>query len=151
MKILLFTLLIISYSVAKGQDTLDYEMVDAFRLDKKYSTEVLNFLIGKGELTKSEIEEKRLNIFQSVYAIDILDSGKLDDSGIYRFGILQSHGTSYLLLKSTNSIDIISDLEENSLKQNVDHFLNSHAEELGPEMIADYKKALDKWFSNRHF
>ena len=132
----------------KAQDTLTYTLVDAFRIDKEFSTPVLNFLIKKGEITKEEVDVKRLNVFNYVYMIDILNHKKLNDVGIYKFGLTQSHGDVYLLLKREDGIEIISDLSPEKINMKVKTFLSENADKLGELDIEKYKQAIEEFLQN---
>ncbi|GEO23824.1 hypothetical protein [Cyclobacterium qasimii] len=152
MKKLFFLIaLIISISHLKAQDTLNYELVDAFRIDKKFSSEILNYLIKKGELTKSEVDERMLNIFQSVYVIDIFNPNNLNQNGIYRFGRITSHGDIYLLIKSENKIEIINDFSHEAIQKKVGNFLQQESNEFDGHTIKNYQEALNNWFVNRSY
>ena len=131
-----------------AQDTLTSTLVDGFRIDKDYSTPVLNYLIRKGEITKEEIEEERLNVFNYIYMVDIIDHKKLNDIGIYRFGLIQSHGEVYLLLKDENGIEIISDLSPEKINMKVKTFLSENADRLGEKDIEKYKQAIEEFLQN---
>lgn len=133
---------------AKAQDTLTNTLVDAFRIDKDYSTPVLNYLIRKGEITKEEIEEERLNVFNYIYMIDIIDHKKLNDIGIYRFGLIESHGEVFLLLKDKNGIEIISDLSPEKFNMKVKTFLSENADKLGERDLEKYKQAVEEYLQN---
>lgn len=135
----------------KAQDTLNYGLVDAFRIDKKFSTEILNYLIKKGELKKSEVDERRLNIFQSVYVIDIFNHDNLNQNGIYRFGRITSHGDVYLLIKSENQIEIINDFSHEVIQKEAEEFLQLESNGFDGQTKREYKIALSKWFENRSF
>ncbi|HLW32143.1 MAG TPA: hypothetical protein VKX40_07765 [Aequorivita sp.] len=150
-KLILITAAFLSFYQIQAQDTLNYELVDAFRIDKKYSPEILNYLIKKGELTKSEIDERRLNVFQYVYVIDIIEPNKLNENGIYRFGIIRSHGDVYLLVKSDNQVEIINEFTHKTIEQKVDEFLNLKSNEFDDITAEKYKTALSKWFENRSY
>ncbi|AKP52913.1 hypothetical protein [Cyclobacterium amurskyense] len=152
MKKLLFLIaLIISISHLKAQDTLNYELVDAFRIDKKFSPEILNYLIKKGELTKSEVDEQMLNIFQSVYVIDIFYPENLNQNGIYRFGRITSHGDVSLLIKSEDQIEIINNLNYEEIQKKVGNFLQQESNEFDDPTIKNYQEALNNWFVNRSY
>jgi|TARA_R110002096_G_C14337453_1_gene701851 hypothetical protein len=143
--------LFFSFSHLKAQDTLNYGLVDAFRIDKKFSTEVLNYLIIKGELTKSEVDERMLNIFQNVYVIDIFNSDNFNQNGIYRFGRISSHGNVYLLIKSDNQIEIINDFNYEVIKKKVENFLQQKSNKFDDYTIKKYQEALNKWFENKSY
>ncbi|WP_114752069.1 hypothetical protein [Pleomorphovibrio marinus] len=149
--IFLIIVLILSISHLKAQDTLNYQLVDAFRIDKKFSTEVLNYLIKNGELTKSEVDERMLNIFQNVYVIDIFNPDNLNQNGIYRFGRISSHADVYLLIKSENQIEIINDFNHEVIQKKVDKFLQQESNEFDDQTIKKYKTALSNWFENRSY
>lgn len=138
-------------SVVYAQDTLNYQLVDAFRIDKKYSTEILNYLIKKGELTKAEIDERRLNIFNYVYVIDVVNPNNLNEDGIYRFGILASHGNVYLLIKANNQIEIVSDLTNDEVAKRTNNFLKTNYEQLGEELSHKYRNAVENWMDNKAY
>lgn len=148
-KLLLIVIILFTFNQLQAQDTLNYELVDAFRIDKKFSTEILNYLIQKDELTKSEIDEQKLNVFNYVYAIDIVNPSNLNNIGIYRFGIIQSHGDNYLLIKSKNKIEILSDYPREVIEKKVSDFLNSQLKRCETDIIKKYKSALNEWFENR--
>lgn len=143
--------LFFSFSHLKAQDTLNYGLVDAFRIDKKFSTEVLNYLIIKGELTKSEVDERMLNIFQNVYVIDVFNPDNLNQNGIYRFGRISSHGNVYLLIKSDNQIEIINDFNYEAIQKKVENFLQQESNEFDVYTIKKYQEALNKWFENKSY
>ncbi|MEX2514066.1 MAG: hypothetical protein WD398_14260 [Cyclobacteriaceae bacterium] len=150
-EIFLIIVLIFLISHLKAQDTVNYELLDAFRIDKKFSTEVLNYLIKKGKLTKSEVDERKLNIFQSVYVIDILNPDNLNQNGIYRFGRVTSHGDVYLLIKSEDQIEIINDFNHEVIHKKVEVFLQQESNEFDDQKIKKYKTALSNWFENKSF
>jgi len=150
-KILLIVSICITFLQLKAQDTLDYQLVDAFRIDKKYSTEILNYLIKKGELTKAEIDEQRLNVFNYTYVIDIVNPNNLNDDGIYRFGTITSHGNVYLLIKSNEQIGIISDLTHDEIAERANNFIKANYLQLGEEMAHKYRNAVKKWFENKAY
>ena len=133
------------------KDTLDYIMMDFFRIDKKNSTIVLNYLIRKREITKKEIDEERLNVFNYVYVLNLINPKRINQIGIYKFGIISSHGTTYLLLKEKESIEILSGLEDYKIKQKVEEFLISNSNDIGEQEIHQYRLELEYWFKNKTY
>ncbi len=150
-KLLLIISTLFFVTGVNAQDTLDYELVDAFRIDKKFSTDVLNYLIKKGELTKSEVEKDRLNVFNYIYVVDIVQPNNLNDDGIYRFGRIQSHGDVYLLIKTNEQIDIVSDLSHADIAERTNNFLKVNLEQLGEELAHKYRNAVENWMDNKTY
>ncbi|EON76701.1 hypothetical protein ADIS_3151 [Lunatimonas lonarensis] len=111
----------------------------------------MNYLIKKGELTKYEVDERMLNIFQSVYVIDIFNPDKLNQNGIYRFGRISSHGSVYLLIKFDDQIEIINDFNYDAIQNKVENFLQLEANEFDDHIINKYQEALNKWFENKTY
>jgi hypothetical protein len=83
--------------------------------------------------------------------LDIVDPKRLNDTGIYRFEILSSHGESYLLFKSNDKIEIVSDFEPDEIRKKVNAFLKANASEISDKNVKLYRAALESWFINRNY